>query len=82
MSILLSEPSIDNGLMYRLHRQSRDRDWIKDNYRSISKKLNGNYVAIQNKEVIFHSESVIELMSLILDNGHSTDDFVIEYLSD
>ena len=82
MSILLSEPSIDNGLMYRLNRQSSDRDWIKDNYRVICKKLHGNYVAVQNKEVIYNSESVIELMSLILDNGYSTDDFVIEYLSD
>lgn len=82
MSILLSEPSIDNGLMYRLNRQSRDRDWIREHYMQISKKLPGTYVAVQDKEVIYHSESMIELMSLILDNGHSTDDFVIEYLTD
>ena len=81
MSILITELSIDNGLMFRLHRQSRDRDWIRENYPEISKAMPRTYVAVQNREVVYHSESMIELMALILDNGHSTDDFVFEYLA-
>ncbi len=82
MVVQLKEPRYEKGLMDRLTRYSRDYNWIKDNHSELLKEYPREYVAVRSQRVLYHGETMKELVDRMQVRSEDPSEFAIEFLTD
>jgi hypothetical protein len=82
MVVQLKEPRYEKDLMDRLSKYSRDYNWIKDNHSELLKEYPRKYIAVRNRKVLYHGETMKELIDRMQVRSEDPSEFAIEFLTD
>jgi nicotinamide riboside kinase len=66
----------------RLEEFDKNIQWFQNNYNDLKKEFKGQYVAINNQEVIDHDKDYNKLLERIKEKFGGASEFVIEFISD
>jgi len=83
LSVIIKEPNQDKKeeLSKLLQNFSKDHNYIKDNYGTLLKKYEDQYIAVRNKKVVYHADNLEKLVEKIKLNDDEVNKYVIDYLT-
>lgn len=80
--VYFNEPMYDRNLMERLMLYSRDYNWIMGHYAELVKEYPRMYIAVRNKKVLYHVETMKKLIDRMKAKSEDPSGFAVAFLTE